>query len=65
MNGINGTPAVLAGAVYTFACVRSGKALDDANTTNEGSPIIQWNLRHRGPAGLERDHGRLSTRHHC
>ncbi|MDX2528293.1 RICIN domain-containing protein [Streptomyces europaeiscabiei] len=39
---VNGMPAVLAGGVYRLPCAQSGKALDNSDIVNEGSPIIQW-----------------------
>ncbi|MDQ0905303.1 alpha-L-fucosidase [Streptomyces canus] len=39
---VNGMPAVLAGGVYRLLCARSGKALDNYNTTAEGNQVIQW-----------------------
>lgn len=39
---VNGMPAVLAGGVYRLVSVRSGKALDNGNTTTEGGQVIQW-----------------------
>jgi alpha-L-fucosidase len=39
---VNGMPAVLANGVYQLVCAQSGKALDNANTGNEGGDIIQW-----------------------
>ncbi|WP_405884175.1 alpha-L-fucosidase [Streptomyces sp. NBC_01384] len=39
---VNGMPAVLAGGVYRLICARSGKALDNYNTTAEGNQVIQW-----------------------
>lgn len=41
---VTGMPAVLANGVYTFACSRSGKALDNANVSTDGGQIIQWTL---------------------
>lgn len=39
---VTGMPAVLAGGVYRLVCAQSGKALDNGNTGDEGSQIIQW-----------------------
>ena len=39
---VNGMPAVLAGGVYRLLSARSGKALDNYNTTAEGNQVIQW-----------------------
>ncbi|MDW4904225.1 alpha-L-fucosidase [Streptomyces sp. ADMS] len=39
---VNGMPAVLANGVYGLVCAQSGKALDNGNTADEGSQIIQW-----------------------
>ncbi|WP_199924132.1 RICIN domain-containing protein, partial [Streptomyces scabiei] len=46
---VNGMPAVLAGGVYRLLCAQSGKALDNANIGNEGSPIIQWTANGGSP----------------
>ncbi|WP_327313137.1 alpha-L-fucosidase [Streptomyces sp. NBC_01235] len=46
---VNGMPAVLAGGVYRLVCAQSGKALDNGNTGNEGSPIIQWTANGGSP----------------
>ncbi|MFM9693739.1 alpha-L-fucosidase [Streptomyces europaeiscabiei] len=46
---VNGMPAVLAGGVYRLICAQSGKALDNANIGNEGSPIIQWTANGGSP----------------
>jgi alpha-L-fucosidase len=39
---VSGMPAVLADGVYRLVSVRSGKALDNWNTTAEGNSVIQW-----------------------
>jgi alpha-L-fucosidase len=41
---VAGLPAVVADGIYEFVCARSGKALDNANTTLAGNNIIQWTL---------------------
>ncbi|MEW2120655.1 alpha-L-fucosidase [Streptomyces sp. NPDC005474] len=41
---VNGMPAVLANGVYQLVCAQSGKALDNANSGNEGAEIIQWTV---------------------
>ncbi|WP_371749237.1 RICIN domain-containing protein [Streptomyces sp. NBC_00280] len=41
---VNGVPAVLAGGVYRLVCAQSGKALDNGNTSGDGTPIIQWTV---------------------
>lgn len=39
---VSGMPAVLANGVYRLVSARSGKALDNWNTTAEGNSVIQW-----------------------
>ncbi|WP_326660216.1 RICIN domain-containing protein [Streptomyces canus] len=46
---VNGMPAVLAGGVYRLICAQSGKALDNGNIGNDGSPIIQWTANGGSP----------------
>jgi len=41
---VSGMPAVVADGVYELICARSGKALDNANTSTVGSNVIQWTL---------------------
>jgi len=41
---VTGMPAVVADGVYELICARSGKALDNGNTSNAGSQAIQWTL---------------------
>jgi alpha-L-fucosidase len=41
---VTGMPAVVADGVYELVCARSGKALDNANTANDGGTVIQWTL---------------------
>ncbi|MFD7908952.1 alpha-L-fucosidase, partial [Kitasatospora sp. NPDC059747] len=41
---VNGTPAVVADGVYELISVRSGKALDDGNTSSAGSQVVQWTV---------------------
>ncbi|WP_457030722.1 alpha-L-fucosidase [Kitasatospora sp. P5_F3] len=46
---VTGMPAVVADGVYELVCVRSGKALDNANTSAAGSPVIQWTVNGGSP----------------
>ncbi|MFE0458838.1 alpha-L-fucosidase [Kitasatospora sp. NPDC058965] len=39
---VTGTPAVVADGVYELICARSGKALDNGNTSTAGSQVMQW-----------------------
>ncbi|WP_035803829.1 alpha-L-fucosidase [Kitasatospora mediocidica] len=41
---VTGMPAVVADGVYQLVCARSGKALDDDNTSSAGSQVVQWTV---------------------
>ncbi|WP_205323804.1 RICIN domain-containing protein [Glycomyces sp. YM15] len=39
---LRSTPAVVSGATYFLMCERSGKLLENARSTVDGRPVIQW-----------------------
>lgn len=41
---VTGMPAVVADGVYRLVCARSGKALDNGNTSTAGSQVVQWTV---------------------
>ncbi|MDJ0385342.1 alpha-L-fucosidase [Streptomyces sp. G-G2] len=41
---VNGMPAVVADGVYQLVCARSGKALDNGNTSTSGGQVMQWTV---------------------